>query len=58
MEKINKKQCLKCQSFNVFDTGDKTSNVGDMGPNGEYQQPDISIYECNDCKERFVYHGE
>ncbi|MEK6841394.1 MAG: hypothetical protein AABX45_02265 [Nanoarchaeota archaeon] len=53
MKRTNKKLCPKCGSHNIVDTGSKSADVYDLGPNGKYQKPDPSIrmsrYKCNDC---------
>lgn len=54
MRRTNKKQCPKCQSVNISDTGNKINDVGDMGPNGQYREPYLPIYKCDDCHERFI----
>jgi transposase-like protein len=55
METTNKKECPECKSTNIIDTGDRRNNGGDLGPGGKYSEPIYLIYECNDCRKKFVY---
>lgn len=48
--------CAKCGSTNVFDTGDRATNMGtDMDPDGSSQEPQIPVYQCKECNEFFKF---
>ncbi len=54
METVNKKECPKCHSKNVFETH---SGVGSDKENGSYTFDPRSEFfcKCKDCHELFSY---
>ena len=55
MERTNKKECPKCKSKNIVETGNKANDGGDMKSNGGYQIPYHLIYKCEGCGEIFIF---
>lgn len=58
METINKKECPKCKSADVFDVGDRAGWAQDPRTEDGIADPIFPIYECRKCGERFVYKAE
>jgi len=54
MRRTNKKECPKCKSSNVYDTGSRMGDVVAIPPGGEIPEPKYPIYECKDCGELFI----
>ena len=54
MERTNEKECPKCKSLNVFDTGNRMGDVGIILPGGKIPEPNHPIYKCRDCQELFI----
>lgn len=56
MERTNKKECPKCGSDEVFDTGSRVGDVQELEPGKPISQPSHPIYGCRKCDgdERFI----
>lgn len=58
MEETDKKQCPKCGSLNVSDTGTRIGPVIKHKPNEPIPEPKIPFYQCDNCKKMFIYLGK
>lgn len=55
MERTNKKECPKCGSINVCDTGSRMGDVQNLESGRPIAEPRHPIYECQDCGEHLVF---
>lgn len=55
MKRTNKKECPKCGSKNVFDTGARMGIVVSIPPGGKIPEPGQPVYECKECGEMFIF---
>ena len=53
METTDKKECPKCGSKNINDSGNRMGDVVTVLPGREIPEPTHVIYECKDCGEQF-----
>lgn len=58
MEHTNEKKCPYCDSENVRDAGSRGGPAEKYIPGEDISEPDIPIYECRACQNRFFYFGE
>ncbi|MDP2703854.1 MAG: hypothetical protein Q8P01_01380 [bacterium] len=55
MEKTNKKECTKCGSTKIFYAGARMSEVSRVEPGAPTPEADQLFYECEDCKNMFIF---
>ena len=55
MKITNKKECPKCKSKNVFDTGCRTGEIENYIPGKSISEANRTVYECKDCGELFIF---
>jgi len=53
MKTTNKKQCPECDSKEIFDTGNREPNGGDVSPEDRYSYARRPIYGCKKCDTLF-----
>ena len=57
MERTNKKECPKCKSKNIVDSGSRVGDVSRIEPGQSIPNANHLIYECKECGGLFVFLG-
>lgn len=57
MERTNQKECPKCKSRNIIDSGSRIGDMSKIEPGRPIPDANHPIYECKDCGELFILLG-